>query len=417
MHRIDRDLLALAILFLGGCGAGTETGSPAASLVHLDRELADARVTSASAPASAREQRAWNFAEPRPEWRPISSETFPGLAGVKLQSIPDGLRLSLAEPENGRARMLLGGIAVDVSESPIEAWTGILVRARSSARMAGIAAACNVEARRSIPNGFAFFGGDAGTSPVFNDGSVQDYLLPLLVPEPDEDAPAAERGPRTIHSVGLFASAPQPADLDILSIALVARGEPYLEDFGVRSLTRDSFTRRAIFAHAPAHLAFRLRVPEGGRLDLGLTCLEGESIAYRATVKAGTGDPKEISSETIADAGTWHQRSFDLAGWSGEEVELSLEASSPAEGSVAIRGSPIVSGAPGSPAVAKRARAKQPNVIFYVIDGGGADLMSVYGYNRRTTPFLERLAAEGVVFEHAHSNSTWTQPSTASFMT
>jgi len=43
--------------------------------------------------------------------------------------------------------------------------------------------------------------------------------------------------------------------------------------------------------------------------------------------------------------------------------------------------------------------------------------MSVYGYNRRTTPFLERLAQEGVVFEHAHSNSTWTQPSTASFMT
>jgi len=60
---------------------------------------------------------------------------------------------------------------------------------------------------------------------------------------------------------------------------------------------------------------------------------------------------------------------------------------------------------------------QRPNVIFYVIDGAGADLMSLYGYPRRTTPFLEGLAAEGVVFEHAYSNSTWTQSSTASFMT
>jgi arylsulfatase A-like enzyme len=43
--------------------------------------------------------------------------------------------------------------------------------------------------------------------------------------------------------------------------------------------------------------------------------------------------------------------------------------------------------------------------------------MSVYGYNRRTTPTLEKLAAEGVVFEHAYSNSSSTTPSTASFMT
>ncbi len=43
--------------------------------------------------------------------------------------------------------------------------------------------------------------------------------------------------------------------------------------------------------------------------------------------------------------------------------------------------------------------------------------MSVYGYNRRTTPNIERLAAEGAVFERAYSNSSWTRPSTASFMT
>ncbi|KPJ93543.1 MAG: hypothetical protein AMS18_05575 [Gemmatimonas sp. SG8_17] len=52
-----------------------------------------------------------------------------------------------------------------------------------------------------------------------------------------------------------------------------------------------------------------------------------------------------------------------------------------------------------------------------MIDGAGAEYTSLYGYNRRTTPNLERLAAEGAVFERAYSNSRWTRPSTASFMT
>jgi arylsulfatase A-like enzyme len=60
---------------------------------------------------------------------------------------------------------------------------------------------------------------------------------------------------------------------------------------------------------------------------------------------------------------------------------------------------------------------EKPNIIFYVIDGGGPDHMSVYGYNRRTTPNLERLAAESALFEHVYSNSTETSVSTPSFMT
>jgi arylsulfatase A-like enzyme len=43
--------------------------------------------------------------------------------------------------------------------------------------------------------------------------------------------------------------------------------------------------------------------------------------------------------------------------------------------------------------------------------------MSVYGYPRRATPTLERLASEGAVFDRVYSNSSWTRPSTASFMT
>src|SRR5262245_5545028 len=294
--------------------------------------------------------------------------------------------MALVEPEGGHQRLMLGGISVDVPEGPIEAWTGLLVRARSHARMAGIAAVCNVEGRDQLFNAFSFFGGDGETAPVFNDGSVQQYLLPLI----------GREGQTTLKSFGILAGAPQPASLEILSVALVPRGSSYLEDRGVASVTRDSITRRSIFAHAPASLAFRVRVPDGGRLDVGLACSEGESIDYRASVGRGKGEPVVLGTEAVADASTWRQRSFELSKFAGEEIDLVLEATSSTEGAVAFWGAPIVSGAPE---VAKRGAARRPNVVFYVIDGGGADLMSLYGYNRRTTPFLERLAAEGVVFE------------------
>jgi choline-sulfatase len=61
--------------------------------------------------------------------------------------------------------------------------------------------------------------------------------------------------------------------------------------------------------------------------------------------------------------------------------------------------------------------ALKPNVVLYIIDGAASELMSVYGYERPTTRYLERLAAEGAVFDNAYSNSSFTKTSVPSFMT
>ena len=58
-----------------------------------------------------------------------------------------------------------------------------------------------------------------------------------------------------------------------------------------------------------------------------------------------------------------------------------------------------------------------PNVLLIILDTVRALDLSVYGYHRATTPFLERLAARGVVFEHALANAPWTLPSHASIFT
>jgi arylsulfatase A-like enzyme len=379
-------VLAGGVALPPGCAhePASLAGPRLGTVLHLEDELPRARVECAPADAS-RAERAWSFDQPRPEWRTLRST---------LEQAPDAARVTLAREDGFRG----GGIVTDVPESRLADWDGLVVRVRSHGRLAGIAAVCNVDDEGALPGMFAFFTGD-GSAPVFNDGSVQSYSLPFARAEGE-----------TLRSIGVFAAAPGPASFDVLSVRLVPRGAGLAEDVGVTSLERDGVTRRTLYAHVPAKLSWSVRVPAGGRLDLGLACLPGETLDVRAALRSGTGPEEVLLEAHVADSEVWQQHALDLARHAGKEVELVLAATGSEPGAVALFGAPILS---GEVAAAQR----RPDVVFYVIDGGGADFMSLYGYDRRTTPFLERLAEEGVVFEQAHSNSTWTQPSTASFMT
>lgn len=61
--------------------------------------------------------------------------------------------------------------------------------------------------------------------------------------------------------------------------------------------------------------------------------------------------------------------------------------------------------------------ADAPNVLLIVLDTERADHLSSYGYPRPTTPHLDSLAGEGVLFERAYAASSWTLPSHASLFT
>lgn len=59
----------------------------------------------------------------------------------------------------------------------------------------------------------------------------------------------------------------------------------------------------------------------------------------------------------------------------------------------------------------------RPNVLLLIWDTVRADNLSVYGYDRPTTPALEQLAAEGLAFDWAFAPAPWTLPSHASMFT
>ncbi|MDP7062528.1 MAG: sulfatase-like hydrolase/transferase [Planctomycetota bacterium] len=61
--------------------------------------------------------------------------------------------------------------------------------------------------------------------------------------------------------------------------------------------------------------------------------------------------------------------------------------------------------------------AEAPNVLFIVLDTLRADHLGAYGYHRATSPNLDAIAAEGILFEKAFSAAPWTLPSHASMFT
>lgn len=62
-------------------------------------------------------------------------------------------------------------------------------------------------------------------------------------------------------------------------------------------------------------------------------------------------------------------------------------------------------------------KKKLPNIILIVMDTVGAKHMSLYGYHRKTTPNLERIAEECTLYTRCFAPSCWTIPSHASMFT
>ena len=61
--------------------------------------------------------------------------------------------------------------------------------------------------------------------------------------------------------------------------------------------------------------------------------------------------------------------------------------------------------------------ARRPDVLLVTLDTTRADHLGFLGYGRGTSPFLDRLARESLVFPCARSTSSWTLPAHASLFT
>lgn len=68
-------------------------------------------------------------------------------------------------------------------------------------------------------------------------------------------------------------------------------------------------------------------------------------------------------------------------------------------------------------AFARGAESDRPNIVIFLCDAFSARHASLYGYPRRTTPFLDQFAEKATVYHNHYSGSNYTTTGTASMLT
>ncbi len=326
----------------------------------------------------------WRFDKPQLDWKPVTpldSSSKP----VRTARTEDALRLILdndnafVDPFGGR--LLRGSIYVDLPEWKREDWAYVILRARSTEKVGSLGIGFNLRQRpgpTANQQGPFRFGGEFVE--VINDGSVHTYLIRADWSWGEWEGPWRQ--------IGIEVKAQEPASIDILSVSVIPKEANYASSrAGVGNEVRSNAYRRTLYTHVPGQLKYRVRVPEDGRLDLGLGVLrEDMPVTFRIRTMVKDGEAETLLEETYADKEHWGQRTVDLSALANKTVLLTLEADAERAGTVALWAAPTLTG--------ERATDK-PNIIFYIIDGAMRDAMSVYGYNRRNHPKPRAVGCRG----------------------
>ena len=172
-----------------------------------------------------------------------------------------------------------------------------------------------------------------------------------------------------------------------------------------------------VFLHTNPRLHFewgiRRRKPESPWTD-------GDEVILRIMVggeKEGqTVFKRVLSLKTEGICDQWIQEDVSLKAFEGERVKLTLYL----QGDRALDlscgwANPEILSDGKRPEDSKENPGK--NVVLVSVDTLRADHLHCYGYSRETSPALDRLAAGGVLFEHAYSQAHWTLPSHMSLFT
>lgn len=157
------------------------------------------------------------------------------------------------------------------------------------------------------------------------------------------------------------------------------------------------------------------------RLRFSTQLLDGESEASDLRLRvwlrnAGADEEADpVSWEgVISSVGAWVDHDLDVTQLDGSELTISLEVSGSGQGAIAVGMPRLINDQTFPPENGTR---RQANIMLYLIDTLRTDRLSIYGYSRATTPFIDEYFSPGLVFTNAYSTASWTRPAAASLLT
>ncbi len=209
------------------------------------------------------------------------------------------------------------------------------------------------------------------------------------------------------------------ARFEIESVRLVMRREKLAQiPAGVSWQGLSEIYRETLVARSPEVIKVKVRLPPRPMLDLGIGTIEDGPVTFRVGVTRGSDKETPLLERTLSTSQRWEDAPVDLGAYAGQEVTLSLALVSDRKGALGFWGAPAIRslGAMPRPAGPSQAAAPQGVIVIWS-DTTRSDHLSVYGYERDTTPVLRRMAAEGALFKDCVSQATWTKVATPTLMT
>ncbi len=174
-----------------------------------------------------------------------------------------------------------------------------------------------------------------------------------------------------------------------------------------RRATVGRVTHDAVVLGAPATLRLPLRLPAGAPVftaEVGMPFPDrNPRVAVEVEVTAGD-DRTAVRVALDARTPRWSGIDLDLRAFAGRDVLLTMHARPiGGEGQLVAFGAPLVEARDDADA--------RPDVVVVSLDTVRADRLSAYGFERTTSPTLEAMARDGVLFERAYTTAPWTLPS------
>jgi arylsulfatase A-like enzyme len=176
--------------------------------------------------------------------------------------------------------------------------------------------------------------------------------------------------------------------------------------------------RRQLVVPLGASVAYDLRVPPGAAFEFDRLEFEGDADGVLRVRLEADGRGHEVIARFGGDS---EGRSVAFPPKWADIVRLSIEAvpgdaGALASADVRIHGPRLRLPGEDPPRGPARAKAR-PNVLVYLVDTLRADRLGCYGNERPTSPTVDAMTHEAILFADVVAESTWTRPSTASLFT
>jgi len=236
------------------------------------------------------------------------------------------------------------------------------------------------------------------TTPLVPGGELQTYRISVSA------SAVTSVGSADTRHVLLRPTDAEGSNFEIESVRLVFRKEHLASiPSGVGWQGLGEIYRESIVSRSPEKLRFEILVPENAFLDLALGTVEDGPVTFKVSA-----NDIELG-RTLTTPNRWEELALDLGAFAGREITLTLALESARDGSLGFW---------GAPAVRSRESSKAPRgVVLFLLDTVRRDRLNAYGFGRETAPNVNRLAAEGVLFEDAIAQGAWTKVSVPSILT